>query len=383
MKFFVFYLLFILLSYNSFTYVLNKNIKTLSLSSNIYKKNIFYRKKNIRPLKIYVYPSFIKNIIKPLENIYFRNYFIYRSLARICVSLSNAFSLSAKLYLYKKNINSLFLTQLLMNNEILIKILKICWLYKLSYFIDKNVKLCRYLSTVFYIISIYLDIFSTYNVANNIYIYYLFYSLSSILKSLSILTYTSIRSNINFQVCQMLTLQKNNENVYKMTNTTNKNNTCDSNIDSDISSSSRVEDNNIHNIHCNDDGNINKNNILNECLQNGHNNKENIYLNHNAVHNMKDVDNNLGVHSEDKNSAQEFKIYDNHIEKDKLSINTKNFCIGEISVIIDLLSTLVDLSTILFLFQATKYIKQNLGFYIFISSLHLFFSYKEIQYLLI
>ncbi|CAC9696302.1 conserved Plasmodium membrane protein, unknown function [Plasmodium sp. DRC-Itaito] len=378
MKFFVFHLLFILLSYNSFTYMLNKNIKTLSLSSNIYKKNLFYRKKNIRPLKIYVYPSFIKNIIKPLENEYFRNYFVYRSLARICVSLSSAFSLSAKLYLYKKNINSLFLTQLLMNNEILIKILKICWLYKLSHFIDKNVKLCRYLSTVFYIISIYLDIFSTYNVANNIYIYYLFYSLSSILKSLSILTYTSIRSNINFQVCQMLTLQKNNEKEYKMNNTSDKNNTC-SDSDSDNSSSS-VEDNNIH---CNDDGTINKNNILNECPQNVHNNKENIYLKHNVVHNTKDVDNNLDVHNQVKNTAQEFKIFDNHIENDKLSINTKNLCIGEISVIIDLLSTLVDLSTVLFLFQATKFIKQNLCFYIFISSLHLFFSYKEIQYLLI
>ncbi|CDO63411.1 conserved Plasmodium membrane protein, unknown function [Plasmodium reichenowi] len=380
MKFFVFHLLFILLSYNSFAYVLNKNIKTLSLSSNIYKKNLFYRKKNIRPLKIYVYPSFIKNIIKPLENSYFRNYFMYRSLARICVSLSSAFSLGAKLYLYKKNMNSLFLTQLLMNNEILIKILKICWLYKLSHFIDKNVKLCRYLSTVFYIISIYLDIFSTYNLANNIYIYYLFYSLSSILKSLSILTYTSIRSNINFQVYQMLTLEKkNNEKEYKITNTSHKNNTP---IDkySHSSSNSSVEHNNIH---CNDDGTINKNNILNESPKYGHNNKENIYLKNKVIHNTKDVHNNLDVHSELKNTDEEYKISDNHIEKNKLSINTKNFCIGEISVIIDLLSTLVDLSTILFLFQATKFIKQNLCFYIFISSLHLFFSYKEIQYLLI
>ncbi|SOV21731.1 conserved Plasmodium membrane protein, unknown function [Plasmodium sp. DRC-Itaito] len=382
MKFFIFHFLFILLSYKSSTYVLNKNIKTLSLSPNIYKKNSFYRKKNIRPLKIYVYPSFIKNIIKPLENVYFRNYFIYRSLARICVSLSSAFSLSAKLYLYKKNMNSIFLTQLLMNNEILIKILKICWLYKLSHFIDKNVKLCRYLSTLFYIISIYLDIFSTYNVANNIYIYYLFYSLSSILKSLSILTYTSIRSNINFQICQMLALQKNNEHVYKMTNTTNKNNNhSDNKNNSHADISTRFVDDN--NIHCNKDETMNKNNILNESHQNMNNNKENTYLKHNLVHNTKDLDNIIGVHNEDKNINQQSKIFDNHIENNKLSINTKNFCIGEISVIIDLLSTLVDLSTILFLFQATKYIKQNLCFYIFISSLHLFFSYKEIQYLLI
>ncbi|SOV12397.1 conserved Plasmodium membrane protein, unknown function [Plasmodium gaboni] len=278
--------------------------------------------------------------------------------------------------------NSIFLTQLLMNNEILIKILKICWLYKLSHFIDKNVKLCRYLSTLFYIISIYLDIFSTYNVANNIYIYYLFYSLSSILKSLSILTYTSIRSNINFQICQMLALQKNNEHVYKMTNTTNKNNNhSDNKSNSHADISTRFVDDN--NIHCNKDETINKNNILNESHQNMNNNKENTYLKHNLVHNTKDLDNNIGVHTEDKNINQQSKIFDNHIENNKLSINTKNFCIGEISVIIDLLSTLVDLSTILFLFQATKYIKQNLCFYIFISSLHLFFSYKEIQYLLI
>lgn len=306
---------------------------------------------------------------------------MYRSLARICVSLSSAFSLGAKLYLYKKNMNSLFLTQLLMNNEILIKILKICWLYKLSHFIDKNVKLCRYLSTVFYIISIYLDIFSTYNLANNIYIYYLFYSLSSILKSLSILTYTSIRSNINFQVYQMLTLQKKNyEKKYKITNTSHKNNTP---IDrySHSTSSTNVEHNNIHS---NDNATtIHKNNILNESTQNGHNNIENIHLKNNVIHNTKDVHNNLDIHSEVENTDEDYKIYDNHIEKNKLSINTKKFCIGEISVIIDLLSTLVDLSTILFLFQATKFIKQNLCFYIFISALHLFFSYKEIQYLLI
>ncbi|CRH00911.1 conserved Plasmodium membrane protein, unknown function [Plasmodium relictum] len=363
MKILLLFLLFMLLPYTSFSFVMKANIKALKLTSINYNH---VHRKNIRSLKIYLYPRFLKRIVEPLENVNFKNYFFFRSLSRICVSLSSAFSLNAKVYLYRKNMNNLLLTQLLMNNEIFIKILKICWLYKLSHFIDKNIKLCRYLSTIFYIISIYLDILSTYDISKNFYFYYFLYSLSSILKNLSILTYTSIRSSINFHVSQMLSYsnQKINKESMGTIKLTDKN------------GGENISGENINN------ENINNENINNENINNENINNENINVNEklmeiNALKKDKyKVINKFYAKKKEENN-------NNNILRNNLNVKRKTFYIGEISVITDLLFSLVDLSTILFLSRATKYIKQKLFFYIFLSSLHLFFSYKELEYLLI
>ncbi|CRG93803.1 conserved Plasmodium membrane protein, unknown function [Plasmodium gallinaceum] len=441
------FLLFISLCYISFSFsfLIKANIKLLKLTSINYvtldKKgknliNNHVHRKNIRSLKSFLYPHFLKRIIEPLENANFKNYFFFRSLSRICVSLSSAFSLNAKLNLYRKNTNNLLLTQLLMNNEILIKILKICWLYKLSHFIDKNIKLCRYMSTIFYIISIYLDILSTYNISKNFYFYYFLYSLSSILKNLSILTYTSIRSSINFHVSQMLsnsnqkfneksirdiklvnkdTYDKNisNENINDENKDKNKN---DENVDKnkndenvDKNKNDENEDKNINDE--NKDKNINEENVdknINDENEDKNINDENKDKNINEENVDKNIndenkDKNINDENEDKNIDEKLmevntlkkeynilkKVYEKKKENNNSNILRNNlkvkrkFYIGEISVITDLLFSLVDLSTILLLSHAAKFIKQKIFFYIFLSSLHLFFSYKELEYLLI
>ncbi|SBS85283.1 conserved Plasmodium membrane protein, unknown function [Plasmodium ovale curtisi] len=61
---------------------------------------------------------------------------------------------------------------------------------------------------------------------------------------------------------------------------------------------------------------------------------------------------------------------------------TKTFCIGEVSVVTDMLSSLVDLLTVVLFTRATQYIKQKLCFYVLLSFLHMFFSYMELHHLL-
>lgn len=270
---------------------------------------------------------------------------MFRSLTRVCVSLSSGFSLNARISLFRKNINSLVLTKLLVNNEILIKILRIGWLCKLSSIVNKNFKLCRYLSTIFYIISIYIDIFSTFNMSADSYIYYILNSLSSIMKNLSIMTYTSIRSSTNLYISQMLS--NKNWNGIKKTDQehVNLNNIQDNKNDSNW---------NIISID-NETGTFNKKEKNNEILS-----SDSFIKNKTQIENINN------------------KIKDNLYTLE----NKQIFTIGDVSVITELFSSIVDLLTVIFLSKATNFIKHNLYFYIFLSSCHLFFSYKELHYLL-
>lgn len=83
-----------------------------------------------------------------------------------------------------------------------------------------------------------------------------------------------------------------------------------------------------------------------------------------------------------KNKTQIENI-NNKIKDNLYTLENKQiFTIGDVSVITELFSSIVDLLTVIFLSKATNFIKHNLYFYIFLSSCHLFFSYKELHYLL-
>ncbi|ETB56718.1 hypothetical protein YYC_05108 [Plasmodium yoelii 17X] len=323
-----------------------KNHPNSKIRSVHYRYNASKGKRCVRLVKVNVYRGVLTNIIRPLKNKQFQKYCLFRALTRVCVSLSSRFSLNARISLFRKNINNLVLTKLLINNEILIKILKIGWLCKLSGIVNKNFKLCRYLSTIFYIISIYIDIFSTFNMSSNSYIYYILNALSSIMKNLSILTYTSIRSLTNLYISQMLSnknwneIKKTNQEIFNLNNVQDSKNCSNWNsisIDNETESFNKKEKNNET-----------------ETVTDSFIKKEKQIANINN------------------------KIKDNLYNLENKQIYT----IGDVSVITELCSSIIDLLTVIFLSKATHFIKHNLYFYIVLSSCHLFFSYKELQYLL-
>ncbi|SCM22465.1 conserved Plasmodium protein, unknown function [Plasmodium chabaudi adami] len=340
---FVSFLYFIILQLSS-QFVLKNHPNSAKLKSIHYRYNVTRGKRCVRSLKVNVHRGVLTNVIEPLKDKQFQKYCLFRALTRICVSLSSGFSLNARISLFRKNVNNLVLTKLLVNNEILIKILRIGWLCKLSNIVNKNFKLCRYLSTIFYIISIYIDIFSTFNISTNSYIYYILHSSSSIMKSLSIMTYTSIRSPTNLYISQMLSNKNGNE-----TKQTDQENT-------DLN---------------NPQGN--KNYTKKDSINSG-----------NATEPFDEKEQNNEINSDlfDKNKTQ-IENGNNKIKDNLCTLeNKKIFTIGDVSVITELLSSIVDLLTVIFLSKTTNYIKHNLYFYILLSSCHLFFSYKELHYLL-
>ncbi|KEG02662.1 conserved Plasmodium protein, unknown function [Plasmodium vinckei vinckei] len=334
---FVSFLYFIILQLSS-QFVLKNHPNSTKIKSIHYRYNVTKGKNYVRSLKVNVYRGVLKNVIEPLKDKQFQKYCLFRALTRICVSLSSGFSLNARISLFRKNINNLVLTKLLVNNEILIKILKIGWLCKLSNIVNKNFKLCRYLSTIFYIISIYIDIFSTFNISTNSYIYHILHSSSSIMKSLSIMTYTSIRSSTNLYISQMLSNKNGSETKQPGQENANLNNTQD-----------------------------NKN-----CAQNDSINSSN------AAEPFHEINSDLFAKNKNQMENANNKIKDNLSNFESKKIYT----IGDVSIITELLSSIVDLLTVIFLSKTTNYIKHNLYFYILLSSCHLFFSYKELHYLL-
>ncbi|CAD2095220.1 conserved Plasmodium protein, unknown function [Plasmodium vinckei brucechwatti] len=337
---FVSFLYFIILQLSS-QFVLKNHPNSAKIKSIHYRYNVTKGKNCVRSLKVNVYRGVLKNVIEPLKDKQFQKYCLFRALTRICVSLSSGFSLNARISLFRKNINNLVLTKLLVNNEILIKILKIGWLCKLSNIVNKNFKLCRYLSTIFYIISIYIDIFSTFNISTNSYIYHILHSSSSIMKSLSIMTYTSIRSPTNLYISQMLSNKNGSETKQTDQENANLNNAQD-------------------NTNC--AKNVSINNVSND----------------NATEPFNEINSDLFAKNKNQIENVNNKIKDNLCTLESKKIYT----IGDVSIITELLSSIVDLLTVIFLSKTTNYIKHNLYFYILLSSCHLFFSYKELHYLL-
>ncbi|VWU52050.1 conserved protein, unknown function, partial [Hepatocystis sp. ex Piliocolobus tephrosceles] len=359
----------------------------------------FSKIKNIKPFQFYLFPSSAKNILlQPFENGQIKNYFFFRLLSRVCVSISQSFSINARICLYKKkNMNSSSLTQVLINNEILIKVLKICWLFKLSRLVDNNIRLCRYLSSLFHIISIYIDIFLAFDYSNsylnkyinNLYVYYILYSTSSILKNLSIMTYASIKPSINLRVSESLskgvtagkvsknhvTDKKNNNKVISdipinETSSLFKTNTGDENASSFVNKLNKIhEKKNIS------DNKTNTDNIKETNLS---------FLK--GLKNLEFITNKLKKNEKKKNYKISNNISNTANNKENNSSKTypqtKIVTIGEVSVTSELLSTAVDFLTVILSSHVTKLIKQKLCFYIFISSLHIFSSYKELYYLL-
>ncbi|SBT77700.1 conserved Plasmodium protein, unknown function [Plasmodium ovale] len=332
--------------------------------------NSVRKKERVRHVQVYAYSGFLKNIIEPLENSQFRYYFFFRSLSRVCVSLSSSFSLNAKLDLFRKNINNLLLTQLLVHNEVLIKILRIGWLYKLSHLVDKNIKLCRYLSTLFYIVSIYIDILSTCNLSTNCYVIYTLHSISSILKSLSIMTYTSIRATTNLRICQILSSHTQRRSFDEVKVPSGEQISCSAESSHRVGSIDRVE-NNERAVDNNSKSGTNLPNVAEEEF--------------------------MSVFSEESSQPRNNRLAESDNGKSKITNNSgstddtknnlsykqaKTFCIGEVSVVTDMLSSLVDLLTVVLLTRATQYIKQKLCFYVLLSFLHMFFSYMELHHLL-
>ncbi|SBT38046.1 conserved Plasmodium protein, unknown function [Plasmodium ovale wallikeri] len=283
---------------------------------------------------------------------------------------SSSFSLNAKLDLFRKNINNLLLTQLLVHNEVLIKILRIGWLYKLSHLVDKNIKLCRYLSTLFYIVSIYIDILSTCNLSTNCYVIYTLHSISSILKSLSIMTYTSIRATTNLRICQILSSHTQRRSFDEVKVPSGEQISCSAESSHRVGSIDRVE-NNERAVDNNSKSGTNLPNVAEEEF--------------------------MSVFSEESSQPRNNRLAESDNGKSKITNNSgstddtknnlsykqaKTFCIGEVSVVTDMLSSLVDLLTVVLLTRATQYIKQKLCFYVLLSFLHMFFSYMELHHLL-
>ncbi|KAI4837277.1 hypothetical protein MKS88_003747 [Plasmodium brasilianum] len=121
------------------------------------------------------------------------------------------------------------------------------------------------------------------------------------------------------------------------------------------------------------------NNVCDAFTNNISSGKEDVYNDEIEVGNNNSV--NLRgdpTDSHDDCHADNHRIPENHANY----MPRKTFFIGEVSVIVDLLSSLVDLLTALLFSRAMKYIKQKFYFYILLSSVHLFFSYKELQHLL-
>ncbi|ANQ09212.1 Uncharacterized protein PCOAH_00034550 [Plasmodium coatneyi] len=314
------------------------------------KKGIIHR----TPLPIRASPNFLSSIITPLSNEKIKKYFVFRCLSRICVSLSSAFSLNAKIHLYRKNSDNLLLTQVLVYNEILVKVLKICWLYKLRSFVDSNIKLCRILSTVFYVFGIYLDLLSTLDFSkNSFFLPCTFFVLSSTLKSLSIMTYASIRSATYLRLCEML--NKQNDNIPCGHDNSERTN--------------RVESTNDHLV------TEEQNRERSDGVKSKGEDTHVPVLGAQQVDTPRVTLPNGTPHSERNNYC--ISPYNNPVNSVK-----KTYFIGEVSVLTDLLSSLVDLLTVVLLSRTTDYIKKKIYFYFLLSSLHLFFSYKELQCLL-
>ncbi|GAB67331.1 hypothetical protein PCYB_113510 [Plasmodium cynomolgi strain B] len=303
------------------------------------------------------------SIITPLSNEKVKKYLVFRCLSRICVSLSSAFSLNAKIYMYKNNSDNLLLTQVLIYNEILVKVLKICWLYKLRSFVDSNIKKCRLLSTVFYVIGIYLDLVSTLDFLKNSFFFPCsLYVLSSTLKSLSIMTYASIRSATYLRLCEIL--NKQNESIPSVLDNSN--------------STSRVNSTNDHLI--TEEQNR-------ERTDGVKSKEENVAIRlgedtHVPIFGAEQGDNTPRVSLSNGTPHSEGGNYCSSRANNLVNTVKKTYFVGEVSVLTDLLASLVDLLTVVLLAWTTKYIKKKIYFYFLLSSLHLFFSYKELQCLL-
>ncbi|GAW81803.1 hypothetical protein, conserved [Plasmodium gonderi] len=408
---FLLLLLFLFFSHATFAFTPTKiNSNSLTFGAVNYY-NHGQRKKAIRSTihpKIHAYPNFVSNIIEPLSNKNFKKYFLFRSLSRICVSLSSAFSLNARIYLYRKNNNNVYLTQALIYNEILIKMLKICWLYKLSSFVDRNIKLCRIMSTVFYVIGIYFGIASsTWNFSKNSFFFsYILYTLSSILQSLSIMTYASIRSATNLRLCQILNTPDRTDLEIVNTNSVQSCKDHSSNVNpvNHEPKKYHTDETNFNKIPENYSLTYRDQHVNIDLAQNS--NASHVKLSKgittslgcsSEIDQARERDNTMEIHSNNKDfsihqsncttesgssssssrsRSSGMDLHDIQIEKMKI------YHIGEVSVITDLLASVVDLVTVVILARATKWIKQKLYFYVMLSSLHLFFSYKELQCLL-
>eukprot|EP00366_Plasmodium_knowlesi_P003953 XP_002261450.1 hypothetical protein, conserved in Plasmodium species [Plasmodium knowlesi strain H] len=341
------------------------NSKSLTVGSRNYHSQWQRKKGRMQrsPLTIRASPNFLTSIITPLSNENIKKYFVLRCLSRICVSLSSAFSLNAKIHLYRKNNDNLLLTQVLIYNEVLVKVLKICWLYKLRSFVDSNIKFCRILSTVFYVIGIYLDLLSTLDFFKNSFFFpCMFHVLSSTLKSLSIMTYASIRSATYLRLCEML--NKQNESVVPC-------------VLDHFKRAGRVEPTNDH--------------LVTE--DQSRERRDNVKLKEEKVATHLGEDTHVSVVGAEQGDTPPVSLSNgiSQIERSNYcssdannSVNNakKTYFIGEVSVLTDLLNSLVDLLTVVLLTRATKYIKNKIYFYFLLSSLHLFFSYKELQCLL-
>ncbi|KJP88133.1 hypothetical protein AK88_02250 [Plasmodium fragile] len=343
------------------------NSKSLTFGPRNYH-NHRQRKKGITQrstLTIRASPNFLSSIITPLSNEKFKKYFLFRCLSRTCVSLSSAFSLNAKIHLYKKNGDNMLLTQVLIYNEIIIKVLKVCWLYKLRLFVDTNIKLCRILSTVFYVIGIYLDLLSTLDFFKNSFFFpCTLYVLSSTLKSLSVMTYASIRSATYLRICEMLNNPKTESTplvLHKGVRTTRVENTNDDH--------SLVQEQNGEPT----DG------VKSKQEKEAMNLAEDTHV---CIHGAEQTDNTPRVSVPNGTPQTERGNIYSSGDNNPLNSVKKTYFIGEVSVLNDLLASLVDLFTIVLLARTTKYIKEKIYFYFLLSSLHLFFSYKELQCLL-
>ncbi|EUD68539.1 hypothetical protein C922_00938 [Plasmodium inui San Antonio 1] len=340
------------------------NYKSLTSGSRNYHSHT-QRKKGIiqrSPLIIRASPNFLSSIITPLSNENVKKYFVFRYLSRICVSLSSAFSLNAKIHMYRQNSDNLLQTQVVIYNEILVKVLRVCWLYKLRSFVDSNIKLCRILSTVFYVIGIYLDLLSTLDFFKNSFFFLsTFYVLSSTLKSLSIMTYSSIRSATYLRLCEML--NNPNESVPSVRDNINR--------------ESRVEPTNDHLV--TEEGSQ----IRTDGVKSKGDNEANPLGEDTHVPLLAAEQGDIPrVSSSNGTPNSERGNYCSSCATNSVNSVKKTYFIGEVSVLMDLLASLVDLLTVVLLARTTKYIKKKISFYFLLSSLHLFFCYKELQCLL-